>query len=131
MATGYPAELPRAPVGSFPAAPNLPPAGMVSIGVDIIAILLGWPSLVAALLLAATGTRTRRPGLIWGGIVLTLPVAFYVSGSPAYPFIGVAPVLALTVTALTCRSSRRWPAVAGVVVYATFLAALAWVVLGD
>jgi hypothetical protein len=96
--------------------------------VDIIAILAGWPSLITALLLAVSGVWFRKPALVWIGIVLTLPVAYYISGSPAYPFVGIAPVLALAVAALTCRAPKRWPGIAGVSVYAAFLAALAWVV---
>lgn len=96
---------------------------------DRIAILLGWPSLIAALALAAAGAWYRKPIPIWTGIVLTLPMAFYVSGSPAYPFAGVVPVLALVVSALTCGGRSRWPGFTGVGVYAVFLAALAYLVI--
>ena len=96
---------------------------------DSLAILLGWPSLITALLLAAAGAWFRKPIPIWAGLVLTLPMALYVSGSPAYPFVGIFPVLALAVSALTCRGPGRWPSVGGVAVYAVFLAALAYLVL--
>ncbi len=96
---------------------------------DRLALLLGWPSLIAALLLAAAGAWFRSPVPIWVGLVLTLPMAFYVSGSPAYPFVGIFPVLALAASALACRRPSRWPGLAGVAVYAIFLAALACVVV--
>ena len=95
---------------------------------DIVAILAGWPGLIGALLLATTGTWLRRPALIWAGIVLTLPMALYLAGSPAYRFVGVAPVIALAVAAVSCRAPNRWPAIAGVGAYAVFLAALAYIV---
>jgi predicted membrane channel-forming protein YqfA (hemolysin III family) len=63
--------------------------------VDIVAILMGWPSLIAALLLSATGTWLGKPALVWTAVVLIVPMAFYLSGSPAYPFVGTVPVLAL------------------------------------
>jgi hypothetical protein len=96
--------------------------------VDIVAMLMGWPSLVAALILASAGAWFRKPAAIWVGLVLTLPVAFYVSGSPAYPFVGVAPVAALVMAAVTCRLPSRWPSLAGVGIYTMFLAGLAYLV---
>jgi hypothetical protein len=63
-------------VATGPAAGN-----RVSINVDIIATLTGWPSRVAALLLAATGSWLGRPALIWVGIVLTLPMAAVASAA--------------------------------------------------
>ena len=98
---------------------------------DTIAILLGWPSLVAALLLAAAGTWFRKPAVVWVGVVLTLPMALYVSGSPAYPFAGVFPVLALALSAVTCQAELRWPSYAGVGLYAAFGEALGCVVIGQ
>jgi len=98
--------------------------------VDVVAILLGWPSLISALTLASAGAWFRKPAAIWAGLVLILPLAIYVSGSPAYPFIGIAPVVGLVVAAVTCRLPNRWPSLAGVGVYATFLVWLAYVVIG-
>ena len=98
---------------------------------DTLAILFGWPSLAAALLLAAAGTWLRKPAAVWVGLVLTLPLAFYVSGSPAYPFLGVIPVLALAFSAVMCRAERRWPSYTGIGIYAAFVAALAYVVVGQ
>jgi predicted membrane channel-forming protein YqfA (hemolysin III family) len=97
--------------------------------VDIVAILMGWPSLIAALLLSASGTWLGKPALVWASVVLIVPVAFYLSGSPAYPFVGVIPVLALVASALTCRMVHRWPGFVGVGIYAFFLAGLAYLVI--
>lgn len=90
---------------------------------------MGWPSLIAALLLSASGTWLRKPALIWASVVLIVPVSFYLSGSPAYPFVGIIPVIALVSSALTCRMARKWPSFAGVGVYAMFLAGLAYIVI--
>ena len=101
----------------------------VSNQVDIVAILMGWPSLIASLVLASAGAWFRKPAAVWVGLVLILPLAIYVSGSPAYPFTGVVPVIGLVVTAVTCRLPNRWPSLAGVSVYAAFLAWLAFLVV--
>lgn len=95
---------------------------------DNVAILLGWPALTAALLLSAAGARFEKPAMIWIALALTTPIAFYLSGSPTYPFLGIVPVLALTVSAVTCRMPRRWPCIAGIGAYAIFLAWLALLV---
>lgn len=92
---------------------------------------MGWPALIAALLLAASGAWRGKPALIWVGVVLVAPVALYLSGSPAYPFVGAVPVLGLVASALTCRMHRKWPSVSGVIVYALFLASLAYVVINE
>jgi predicted membrane channel-forming protein YqfA (hemolysin III family) len=97
--------------------------------VDIVAILMGWPSLIAALLLSATGTWLGKPVLVWTAVVLIVPMAFYLSGSPAYPFVGIVPVIALVMSALTCRKPGSWLRFAGIGIYLTFIAALAFVVI--
>lgn len=89
---------------------------------------MGWPALLVALLLAAAGTWFRKPIAIWTGLALTLPLAIYLSGSPAYPFLGALPVFALVLSALTCRQRRRWPGLAGLGAYAAFLLVLAIIV---
>lgn len=99
--------------------------------VDSVAILMGWPSLIAALLLSTLGAWLGKPALIWTAVVLIVPVALYLSGSPAYPFVGIVPVLALAIAALTCRKPGKWPGFAGVGVYAIFLAALAYIVINQ
>ena len=89
---------------------------------------MGWPSLIAALLLSASGTWLGKPALVWTAVVFIVPVALYLSASPAYPFVGIVPLLALVIAALTCRKPGKWPGIAGVAVYAAFLAALAYIV---
>ena len=91
---------------------------------DSVAILLGWPSLGLALLLALIGVRRVKPWLIWLSVALTAPVALYLSAAPAYPFIGVLPLCALTLAALTCRRDEKWPAQLGIGSFAAFLIAL-------
>lgn len=91
---------------------------------DSVAILLGWPSLGLALLLALIGAKQVKPWLIWLSVALTAPVALYLSASPAYPFIGILPLGALTLAALTCRRHEKWPAQLGIGSFAAFLIAL-------
>jgi len=98
---------------------------------DVIAILLGWPSLGGALLLAAAGVWFRKPVLIWIGVVLVIPMALYLSASPAYPFAGLIPLVALVLAALTCRRTARWQSLTGISVYGVFLAALAFIVITE
>lgn len=92
---------------------------------------MGWPSLIAALLLASAGAWFRKAVPIWLGLVLVLPMALYLSGSPAYPLAGVVPVAALTLAGVTCRLPGRWPSFTGVGVYLAFLLALAYLVTGQ
>lgn len=98
---------------------------------DAIAFLLGWPALIAALLLAASGFWYRRAVLVWPAVVLVAPMALYLSGSPAYPLAGAVPLGALVLSALTCRGPRRWPSLAGVGIYAVFLGWLAYLVVAS
>jgi hypothetical protein len=99
--------------------------------VDVIAMLSGWPALMTALLSSAAGVWLGKPILAWAGVVLVAPVALYLSGSPAYPMIGTVPVIAVVSSALTCRRPRKWPGIAGVSIYALFLAALADIVVSE
>lgn len=98
---------------------------------DAIAILLGWPSLGSALILATAGVWTRKPVLIWIGVILVIPMALYLSASPAYPFAGLIPLAALVVAARTCRKNARWQSLVGISVYGVFLAALAFIVITE
>jgi len=94
-----------------------------------IAILMGWPSLVSALLLASAGVWSGKPVLIWIGAILIVPIALYLSASPAYPLVGLIPVGALVAAALTCRRPATWQSLVGVGVYSLFLLVLAAIVI--
>jgi hypothetical protein len=104
---------------------------VVQATMDAIAILMGWPSLGTALLLSIAGAWSRKPVWIWIGVVLVIPMALYVSAMPAFPFVGVIPLFALVVAALTCRKTPRWPSLAGISVYAMFMLALAFIVINQ
>lgn len=94
-------------------------------------LLLGWPALLAALVLLACGIARRRAVAVWAALVLSLPVAFYVSASPGAPLLGLVPLLALVLVAVTIRARARWPSRVGALVYAACVAALGIVVLLD
>jgi hypothetical protein len=96
---------------------------------NLVGLLLGWPSLILGLGLAVAGTWHKRPPFIWSAVVLSAPAAFYVSGSPGVPFIGVVPMAALVIAAWTCRGPSPWPARVSLVLYGACLAALAHVVV--
>jgi hypothetical protein len=100
----------------------------VSYIMDIVAVFLGWPSLLLAAGLAGLGAWRRKPMPVWLAILFSAPVAFYVSGSPAMPLIGLFPIVALTVTALTCSHRVRWPSWISLGIYYSFLLALAGLV---
>ena len=95
---------------------------------DIVAVLLGWPSLLGALAVSALGIATRRPLLVAAAVILTLPMALYLAAAPRWPLSGLIAPAALGVSAWYCAREPRWPAVTGVVVYAGFLLWLLYVV---
>jgi hypothetical protein len=103
----------------------------VSYSMDIVAVFLGWPSLLMAAGLAGLGAWRRRSMPVWLAILFSAPMAFYVSGSPAAPLIGLLPIAALTVTALTCGNHVRWPTWLSLGIYYSFLLALAGLVAMD
>lgn len=94
-------------------------------------MMIGWPFLVSALLLAAAGIWIRKPAFLWVAVVLSLPVALYISATPRFPFVGFLPLAALVAAALTVRRRSRLAGIAGVAIYAAFLAALAQLVLNE
>lgn len=98
---------------------------------DWIAVLLGWPSLIAALVLAGIGSLYRRRALLILAAALILPVSLYLSAAPAMPMAGVVPVAALAITAVRCTTAPRWQSAIGVAVYALFLLWLAVIVFAE
>jgi hypothetical protein len=98
---------------------------------NLIGFLLGWPSLGVALLLASLGVWLARPALLWTALMLSAPVALYISGSPAAPLVGVVPMGALVVAARTCQNKPRWPSILSVAVYGACLASLGFIVMNQ
>lgn len=96
---------------------------------NVVGLVLGWPSLSLALGLAVLGTWRARALPIWIAAVLSAPTAFYVSGAPAFPFLGVIPIGVLAIAAWTCRWSSPWPARLSVAAYGICLGALVYVVV--
>lgn len=92
-------------------------------------MLLGWPSLIVALGIAVVGVWRRSPSMLWVATVLSLPVALYVSGTPALPLIGVVPVGALIAAGLTCHRQNRMLATLAVGIFAACLGALGFIVI--
>jgi hypothetical protein len=103
----------------------------VSYTMDIVGVFLGWPSLALAAGLAGLGAWRRKPMPVWLAILFSAPTAFYISGSPAVPLIGLLPLAALTVTALTCSMGVRWPTWLSLGFYYSCLLALAGLVAMD
>lgn len=96
---------------------------------DMIAILFGWPSLIGALLLSLTGVWYRKPGFVWIGALVTVPITLYLAAAPALPLVAIVPFAALIFAALTCRGTKRWQSWLGVGVYGAFCLTLAYVVI--
>ncbi|MDA1074146.1 MAG: hypothetical protein O3A63_05205 [Proteobacteria bacterium] len=93
--------------------------------------LIGWPFLTSALGLAVLGTWRRIPTLLWISLLLSTPVGLYIAAAPDMPLVGLVPVAALGLAALTCRNESRRPAVVFVSVYGACLGVLAYVVLNQ
>lgn len=95
---------------------------------NLIPLLLGWPSLILALILAVTGVAKEKSYLIWIGLVLNLPMALYIFGSPLYWYAAAAPIVGLSLAALSVHNKWRWPALLGVGLYSAYVFALATLV---
>ena len=98
---------------------------------NLIGFLLGWPSLAIALCLAVIGTWLARPLMFWIALVLSAPVALYVSATLLLPFVGIIPMGALVIAARTCRNESRRLTFVSVGIYMACVAALAYLVITD
>lgn len=99
--------------------------------VELIAILLGWPSLICAAGLALYGVWRETSTPVWIAALLCTPMALYISGLPAMPFVGAVPIVALALAAFACRFKTRWLSAFGLGIYYICLVALAYIVSRD
>lgn len=60
------------------------------------AILFGWPAILAALALSATGIVHSKRAWPLIGAILILPVSFYLAGSPKFGWLAIALPLLLS-----------------------------------
>jgi hypothetical protein len=75
--------------------------------IDAWPLLLGWPAIVIAIVLAAVSIHTFRP---WYAIIAAIaitPISFYLSGSPRFGWLGVSVPVALVGLAAWLGTSRR------------------------
>ena len=96
----------------------------------LVPILLGWPSLIGALLLSAGGVRYQKVALVWLALALTLPMSFYLLGATEAQWLGALPIIALLIAAVACHNQWTWLSWGGVAVYGVFVTGLALVVFG-
>lgn len=70
-------------------------------------LLLGWPAIALAAVLATAGFMQRSEYLVLGAIVPIIPVGLYVLGSPTYWWVPVIVFSFLLVAAWLLRRARK------------------------
>ena len=93
-------------------------------------VLLGWPAIIAAVLLGAAGIRYSRGSWLVIAAILVTPVSLYLAGTPRFAGLALLAPGLLAGAALAVRGSRvglAWGLLAAVAGFFVWLAAIAWV----
>ena len=95
------------------------------------AILFGWPAILLALGLSATGILRGKPAWPIAGTILVLPVSFYLAGSPLFGWLAIS--LPLLLSGVSIAIYYRHPKVAWMLLapVATTFAWLAVLVMNE
>ena len=90
------------------------------------AIIFGWPAILGAIALSATGIIHGRPKLLIVGAVISLPFSFYLAGSPVFGWLGFIMPSSLVASAIASyhhHSGIAWS------LFAPFVAVSGWLAL--
>lgn len=86
---------------------------------------IGWPGIIASLLLLAAGLTRKRPGLIILGAILAVPISWYLGSTPLFRYVLYFMPLLLTGSALAMRYQKMILAWLLVIPYVMLIAWLA------
>ena len=70
-------------------------------------LLLGWPAIFVAVVLAAASAYKKKPALAIIGAILILPISFYFVGSPGIGWPGALPITLLVILAIWLRRMNK------------------------
>jgi hypothetical protein len=89
-----------------------------------LAMLFGWPAVLASILVAAVGIMVKRAFVVLVGAALAMPFLFYLTGTPRFGLS--APVIAVLYLGAVYAVARlrRWIAW---VLWLVFLAFAVWI----
>lgn len=88
--------------------------------------LLGWPAVVLSVLVAGVGVLRRRVPLLVTAAVLAVPFSLYLTGSPKFGPVGLAPVAAYLLASGAIQSNHVKLGATLAAVPAVFFLWLAW-----
>ncbi len=77
----------------------------------MLSMLMGWPAVVASVIVLAGGLLRKRPALVALGAMLSLPFFLYVAGTPRFGVLAIIPVVLEFVAAWVLW--RKRPLLAG------------------
>jgi hypothetical protein len=71
------------------------------------AIVFGWPAVVLALALSATGIVRMKPVLLLIALILVAPISLYIAGSPRFWWLGISIPLFLAGASIAIHYRRN------------------------
>ncbi|MBM3152173.1 MAG: hypothetical protein FJZ96_08245 [Chloroflexi bacterium] len=76
----------------------------------LVQVIFGWPSMIASLLLAATGVFLKRPVLLLVGAAFFIAPAWYLGGTPSIRWFGALLPLFILCSAWSVKKGWMIPA---------------------
>lgn len=79
-------------------------------------LMPGWSAMIVALILSGFAIHRQKIMLIWIGMILLLPVSYYLTGSPGLGLFGLVPIGSLFFSAAAMHYQHRrlpWVGVTG------------------
>jgi hypothetical protein len=95
------------------------------------AILFGWPAIVAALTLAASGIVRGKPWWVLAAAIPVLPISFYLAGTPRFGWCGLGIPLLLAGASIAVYFKHRRVALSLLVPYVGVFAWLAVLTMNE
>lgn len=93
--------------------------------------LLGWPTLLVALVLSGFGMFLNRPWNLYTAAILILPVSLYLAATPRFAFVALLAPLAFLLAGLAIKRNKINLAVVMVLPVVLFFSWLAMIVLQE
>jgi hypothetical protein len=92
-------------------------------------IVLGWPAVIATLLLAVAGIARKKPALLVIATVVVTPISYYLMGSPRFGLFALAIPLCLLGSGMAVQRRHMVLAWGLLVPFVSVMGRLAFMVL--